>query len=522
MGSCSVVSGAFAFLVSVTFGFPPLVESHGLGESNALDRAREMTLEGMRALYNFQVECANDKFDEAVRLEPRYPRPHYARTLPALWRAIASRSQADYEESLLLLSSAIEIGLRYLDEVDDEDPDVLTTLGLAYGYRTYIHVVNKSYLKAALDAKKSYDYFTEAIIADPQFYDAYLGLGVFHFAVASIPRPLQWLIGILGIDGDHDRGIREIELAARRGRFTAAEAKYFLIQFLPWYKGDFETSERLVDELIHSYPSNTVLLYAKGFLKLRQNEADQALTYFQRMKKVSSPYLSIINKFADYRIGDCYFRLGNYRQAKEAFLTFLEVNNGGQFEATASLHAGLAAELLGDRDAAIPLYLRAKNFSGSHGDDNHASRVSSRLLVSPLTLVDSLLIAARNLHRSGRYDRAVRLYTDILHTYSLTNDQRAEAVYRMGECLFDEGKLDEAEEQLRIVLGLSVTSERWVHPWAHFMLGQIAMMRKDYAAAKRTYERVKDYDDFDHSGWLNFRTEQELERLKNMNGIGTK
>lgn len=494
----------------------------GSADRATLERARAVTLEGMHALYNFQVDRAARKFDEAIRIEPLYPRPYYARTLPVLWRAFASRSQSDYEESLRLLTAAIDVGLRYLDEIDAEDADVLTTVGLAYGYRTYIHVVNKSYLKAALDAKKSYDYFTDALIADPQFYDAYLGIGVYHFSVATVPKALQWLIGILGVAGDRDRGIREIELAARRGKFNAVEAKYFLIQFLPWYRGDFETSETLVDELIRSYPSNTVFLYAKGFLKLRQNDVHEALSYFQKMKAVETPSFSIINKFADYRMGECYFRLGNYKRSQEAFLAFLEVNNGGQFEATASLHAGLAAELSGDREAAIPLYLRAKNFSGSHGDDNYASRVSSRLLVSPLTLVDSLLIAARNLHRSGRYDRAVQLYTDILHSYSLTNDQRAEAVYRMGECLFDDGKLNEAEEQFRIALGLNVTLERWVHPWGHFMLGQIAMKRKDYAAARSAYERVREFDNFDHRGWLNFRTEQELEKLKNVDGMGTR
>jgi tetratricopeptide (TPR) repeat protein len=522
MRSCGVFSGILAFLVSVTVAVPQRAEPDSPGGSTALDRAREITLEGMRALYNFQIERACEKFDEAVRLEPRYPRPYYARALPTLWRAFASRSQTDYEESLRLLSSAIEIGLRYLDEVDDEDPDVLTTVGLAYGYRTYIHVVNKSYLKAALDAKKSYDYFTDAIIADPQFYDAYLGLGVYHFSVATISRPLRWLVGILGVEGDRDRGIREIELAARRGRFTAAEAKYFLIQFLPWYKGDFETSERLVDELIRVYPSNMVFLYTKGFLKLRQNEVEQALPYFQKMKKVESPSLAIINKFADYRLGECYFRLGDYARAREHFLQFLEVNNGGQFEAAASLHAGLAAELSGDRQSALPLYRRARNFNGSHGDDTYASRVSSRLLASPLMLVDSLLIAARNLHRCGKYGEAIQLYTDILYRYTLSDDQRAEAVYRTGECLFDDGKFKEAEEQFLMVLDLNVTSERWVHPWAHFMLGQIAMKRQDWATARREFERTQEFDGYDHRGWLLFRTERELERLKDVDAVGAR
>lgn len=500
-------------LIVFSFLFLPFALG-GVLDRATLERVRLLTQEGVQALYNFQVERANNKFSEAISIEPRYPRPYYSRALAPLWKAFATRSQADYEESLRLLSDAIEVGLNYIDEVDEDDADVLTTLGLAYGYRTYIHVVNKSYVKVAFDAKKSYDYLSEAVNADPQFYDAYLGLGIYHFSIATIPKPLQWIIGILGVEGDRDLGIREIELAARRARYNAAEAKYFLIQFLPWYKGDFETSEKLVDELIKAYPSNTVFLYAKGFLKLRQQDITSALPHFQKMKEEGGSYFSIISKFADYRLGECYFRLGDYSRAKEAYLAFLEVNNGGQFEANASFHAGLASEMTGDREAALPLYLRARNFSGTHGDDSYASRVSARLLALPLTLVDSLLIAARNLHRCGLYDRSVQLYVDILRSYSLTNDQRAEAVYRMGDCLFDDEKFDEAEEQFRTVAGLTATSERWVLPWAHFMLGQIAMKRQDHATAKREFERARDYDGYDHRGWLTFRAEQELERLK--------
>jgi tetratricopeptide (TPR) repeat protein len=505
MKRCGVITAVLVIAAFVSFA--------GVLDRPALERARTITLEGMQALYNFQVEEANQKFSEAIGIEPRYPRPYFSLALVTLWKSFATRLPADYEESLRLLSNAIEVGHNYLDEIDDDDADVLTTLGLAYGYRSYIHVINKSYVKVAVDARRSYGYLSDAVSADPQFYDAYLGLGVYHFAVSTIPKTLQWIVGLLGVPGDRDLGIREVEIAARRAKYNAPEAKYLLIQLLPWYRGDFDTSEQLVDDLIRTYPSNTVFLYAKGFLKLRRHEVTEALTYFQRMKEVEHPHFSIINKFADYRLGECYFRLAEYSRAKAAYLAFLEVNNGGQFEANASLHAGLAAELLGDRDAALPLYQRARNFSGAHGDDSYAARVSARLLASPLTRVDSLLIAARNLHRCGLYERSAHLYTDILQNQSLTVDQLAEAVYRMGECLFDDGKLSKAEEQFKIVLGMKVASERWVHPWSRFMLGQIAMQRQDYAAAKKEYESVKEHEGYDHRGWLNFRTEQELEKL---------
>lgn len=480
----------------------------------SVDRARALTLEGLRLLYNFDIDRARQKFDEAIAVEPRHPRPHLSRALAPLWKSFASRTPEDYAEALRFMDRTIEISEKYLEEVDDRDPDALMCLASGYGYRAYIHVVNKSYLKGTWDAKRCYDHLTDVVSADPKFYDAYFGLGLYHFAVATVPRALRWIIGILGVEGDRDRGMKEIELAARKGTYNVADAKFFLAQFYPWYKGDFDASEKLVDELLRSYPGNTVFIYAKGFLKLRQNKITEAIPHFLRMKELGNRHFAIINKFAEFRLGDCYFRLGEYPHALDAYRAFLEMNNKGQFEAMASYQAGLASEMLGDREGALKLYRRARDFDGGHGDDVYSARQAARRLASPLTLVDRLMIAARNYHRRELYSHAVESYTDVLHGYSLTSDQRAEALYRLGESLFESGRLDEAEEQFQTVVGLPVSSEQWVMPWAHFMLGQIAMKNGDRLAAKREFEAVGEYESYDHKNWLTFRTEQELDKLR--------
>ena len=490
----------------------------GAPDRATLDRVRSLTLEGLHYLYDFDVDHANRKFDEAIAIEPRHPRPYMSRAFAPLWKFVVTRAPSDYEYALRLITEAIDVAEKYLDDIDDQDADALTCLGTSYGYRAYVDVATKSYLKAAWDGKRSYDYLSQAVNADPHFYDAYLGLGLYHFAVATIPKPLQWIIGILGVEGDRELGIREIELAARKGIYNSPEAKYFLVQFYPWFKGDFETSEKLIDELLRDYPTNTVFHYAKGFMKLRQNNIAAALPYFLKMKELDNRFFAIINKFAELRVGECYFRLGDFVHARESYMAFLAVNGHNQFEALASYHAGLAAELLGDRASALPLYLRAKNLDAVHGDDVYAARHAAKLLASPLSLVDSLLIAARNFHRSGAYNKALDMYSDIVGRYALTDDQRAETLYRMGECFYDQDKYDEAAEQFHNVLRLNVRSEQWVMPWAHFMLGQIALKKKDTATAKKEFELVSDYDNYDHKNWLNFRTEQELEKMKNVNG----
>jgi tetratricopeptide (TPR) repeat protein len=502
------IVGLFVLLLSVAHGGAPGKET--------LDRSRTVTLEGMRFLYNFNVARAHERFAEAIELAPNYPRPYLALALAPLWKSFVTRSDSDHATAVRMLTETIAIAHRYLDEVDARDADVLTCLGTAYGYRTYISFVQKSYVRAAWDAKRCYDYLVEATRANPQFADPYLGLGLYHFSVASIPKPLQWLMSILGVDGDRDLGLREVERAAQKGTYNSVEAKFFLIQFLPWYKGDFETSEAMADELIRTYPSNTVFLYVKGFMKQRRGNLEEAMRYFLRMKSVANPYFAVINKFAELRLGECYFRLGEYAKARDAYLAFLSMNNRGQFEAVAAYHAGLCVELLGDREGALPHYSRAKGFESAHGDDIYSARHAGLRLVSPMTLVDSLMVVARNFHRRNMIPTALETYTDLLARYTLTNDQRAEIVFRMGDCYYDADRYDEAAEQFRSALELKVLNERWVIPWSHFMLGQIALKKGDLVAARREFERVNDFDNYDHKNWLTFRAEREIEKMNNV------
>jgi len=477
------------------------------------ERARALVFDGMQQLYNFDVGGADEKFREAIAAAPRYPRAYLSRALAPLWKSFVSRADTDYENALRLLTEAIDTATSYLDEVNGNDADALVCLGTAYGYRTYVHFVRKSYLNAAWDARQCYGYLADAVEADSECYDAYLGLGLYHFSVATIPKPLQWIMGILGVEGNRDLGVREMELTAKNGTFHAVEARFFLVQLYPWYKGDFETSEKMADELIREYPANTVFLYVKGFMELRREDVAGAMPYFLRMKEVENPYFTIINKFAEYRLGDCYFRLGNYVRSKTAYLAFLRMNNGSQFEAVASYQAGLAAEMLGDRESALPLYRRAKSFQGEHGDDIYAARHAGKLLLAPLSMVDSLIIVGRNYSRLGRPGKAVEVYTELLTAYSMNNDERAEVVYRLAECYYDEDRFDDAAEQFRVVTGLKVNLEVWVLPWSHYMLGQIALKKGDVTAAKQEFAYVDEYDGYDHKNWLTFRVERQLEKL---------
>ncbi len=248
------MKGFVAGVLFVSLSSPILVAR---SDHPSPERVRALTLEGLHYLYNFDVEKANERFNQAIAANPHHPRPQVSRIMAPLWKFLVTRADSDFQEVTRLTTECIDLAEKYL-ESNENDADALTCLGTAYGFRAYVHAVDKSYLKAAWDGRQSYGYLADAVRADPQFYDAYLWLGLYHFAVGRIPKALQWIVGILGIEGDRDLGVREIEVAARKSIYNSPEAKYFLVQFYPWYKGDFDAGEKVVDELLRDFRSNAV------------------------------------------------------------------------------------------------------------------------------------------------------------------------------------------------------------------------------------------------------------------------
>ena len=88
----------------------------------------------------------------------------------------------------------------------------------------------ENFLDAVWATKKSESYLSEVMEINPKKNDAYLGLGLYNFAVAQIPSSFKWALNLAGISGDKETGVKYIEIAAENGNYAKVEAQYYLSQ----------------------------------------------------------------------------------------------------------------------------------------------------------------------------------------------------------------------------------------------------------------------------------------------------
>lgn len=478
-----------------------------------LERVQTLTLDGLHHAYNFDFRAADQRFDEAIHFEPLHPRPYVGKATVIAWRYLLGRNDTDKEAFLASADRAIEVAEKYEDTFG-ETADAHICLGTLYAYRSFVHGRSKSYLKGAWDGKKSFDYFSGALNLDAHAYDAYLGLGLFHYFTAFIPKPLQWIVAVMGIRGDSELGMKELRIAASKGTYGKVESQYYLAQFLPWHDGDFDSGEKIIGDLHRQYPSNTLIAFTRAAWEIRRNDVATAKERLISIVDNTDERLAGVKSYAVYKLAECYYRLGDYPRARARYREFLENYQDEIYVATANYRMGVCYELEGNRDSALPRYRKAAKAARMFGDDAYASRRAELRIVSRLAPSDTMALAAQNALRSGNYDRAILLYAKVQSIVAPTDELQAEADFGTGEALYEKGEYNESLARLERASRAAPVRERWLLPWSHYQRGLAALKLSDSRLAKLAFEQALDYEEYDFKNWLEFRAKREIEKLE--------
>lgn len=480
---------------------------------NDLEFSKSLTQKGISYLLNFEFDQAQKYLNDAIKHYPENPQPYISKSALPLWRFLFSKSKTDYNEAIALIDQAIEHAEKFYS-LNKKSSFALTNLGIAYGNRVFLKIRDENYLGAILDLRKSYSALSEAIKLNPENYDAYFGLGLYHYSIGSLPKTLKWVVSLLGFDGNIEKGLREIELAAEKGVFQKIEAAFYLTQLYPWSYGDFDKAEKILNDLLTQYPNNQIFLYTRSVFRLNRNNTSEALKDLLTIQSQKSHPIPKLLSFSKYRIGECYFRLQNYNKAIEFYEEFIKEYREEVYLPQAVLNTGISLEFTNRRNEAIEYYSKAINSKSRYGDDQFAIERARRFLNQKIDEVDSLLIVARNLHKSGKYMDAVYLYDVKLKSRLIDPERRAEIYYYLGECFYDVDRLSEAKTAFEKIIDMKDIKLPWIEPWSKYYLGQIYLRNGNKETARKFFKDVLNYKNYQNERWLRYRTERNLKLIE--------
>ncbi len=349
---------------------------------------------GKQEIYHFQLDSALQTFKTAQREFPGYPHGYFYEAY--VTTILFSQDKTNPELDSLLhvtVERSIQVGESYEDRTDGS-AEAIYYLGLSHGIMGIYHVINRSYLNGYFHGKKGKNYLEKVVRVDSTYYDAYLGLGIFHYYVDLLPGVIQFFAKILGFEGDRQQGMREIRLTAERGNYFQLEARFARAIIRYFLEGERTESVRTFLELENSYPDNPALTLLLGYYHRRQGRMVQAISYFSGVPDSYTDRLPQITVIKYYNLAVCFYRMNDFPQAAKylEILADSRLRKSQYYYAALAYYKGQLADLSGNRKLAEKYYTMIQD----NKDMQYWYHISGMFRKYPMDSLLSAYVRAKN------------------------------------------------------------------------------------------------------------------------------
>lgn len=472
--------------------------------------ASERLLEEGRAhLMGFRMPAAAEVFRRlAARPDGAVAAQHHL-AMVSLFKALASDKEAYYDE-FFERSGALD------DLLDDAPPGPWRAQVAASDALHRAMAAGKAdrRLKAAWAARSAFNGFEGLIERHPAFAEPYLGMGLLHFAVASLPGTYRRLLGMLGFGGTAEQGLEEMGRAAQGGRLNRELAQLALALTDVVLYQQPERGAQVLGRLYRQDPHSLLYALTYGFALIAERRVEKAEGVLRAAAARADDPAYFFLDFIEYHLADALFRQQHYRAAETHYRRYLARHQGASLRAVTYLHLGLAVEMQGRRSEAVRYYEQVTAARG-FPSDAAAARRARALQKTPMTALQRQLVRGQGAYDSGHYTQADLLLEAVLRHPAATADERAEAAYRRGRVQHAQQHYEGALHSYRLAEAQPGDPRAKWGPWSTFYMGLIHEAQGQPQAAATAFERVLAYErPFDYDEPLQQAAKAALSRVR--------
>lgn len=501
---------AFALVVLVSSG----VKSQDYGNIH------QLITEGINSVFEIDFPAALSKFQEAKKQAPNDLRGPFFESTVYFWKCLFSKNRNDYEQ-YLTLSDVLIKKCEDVTDKNENDLDAQFYKGWSYTMKAVAeYMMDRKMLAAASDAKdgnKSLQYVVEK---NPNYYDAYMGLGIFNYMTSMIPRKLQWLTGILGFSGDRETGRKQLEMASEKGLYTNTEAKFYLT-LLSWREENYTSAEGYANQLKDAHPNSPAIWMLWGLLLTQQDKMTEAIGAYEKALALNKDKQSdIVFKTVYGAISNAYFKTNQFDKASDFGKKYMAYTNKDDNVNNRLYSIGVSLELLGKRSEAVEYYKQAKtDFKEDNEWEKFWLRKLNERVSKPLSQLDSFMIASDNNRSVSNFSASISDLESVRKLASVTgagnDDITVQVNHGLGQVYFKQKDYNKAIEFFKLNLPLNPANEKWLVPDSYFQIGRCYLKLGNRTEAEHYFDLALAIDyDYDFKDSMDGKVKNELTKQK--------
>lgn len=448
---------------------------------------------GLTALYNFNFKTAEKKFDDIIKNDPENPAGYHYKSISSLWFYLDSKNEYDLNNFYAFTDTAIEKAEIFLER-DSSDVFMLYILGSVYANRTFAFTRDENYFDAVFAASKFYSYFNDLLTIDSVYFDAYMGKGLYNFAISQAPQTWSWALSLSGMTGDKQAGLDYLEIAAKKGQLSKIDAKFYLSQIYSEFLLKYDDAKKILDDLNAKFPKNLLFRYSLANLFFKKFDLVNASRIYKTVLLSPDTNFIQLKNYADLALGDISYSQGNYKTARDYYTDFLDFSTDDHFKGITALKLGLCHLFVRDSISAL-LYFDKTSEGKNDLDEDAYAKIKGEQYLKKLPASSELkLILIRNMIDAGKFKVAI----DSLEAFiglQMSDTLRAEAMLYFSEAYYYIGKFKKSLEYAVAVFNFD-DCELWVKPFACYYAARASKDLKNFIDAKLFIEYANNFKDY--------------------------
>lgn len=254
--------------------------------------------------FNEEFDQAKKLSQEQIKLNPNSPKYYYYLInikILEYYQRVAELDPEKRDEGRKILNKEI---IDYCESIVDKfDDNKLNTenkfyYGTIYAYLGRIYGIDGSWWSAFKSGLKSKNIMEDILKSDPQFYDAYLVLGMLNYYADRLSGITSFVAGILGFSGDREKGLYQLRTAYDKGKLTFGQSALTLIEVYASLEGNEYASLNYFETFLNRFPKNKRTLNAYCQILMNIGDLKKAETIIKNDKQ------DLIDYYAKARFND--------------------------------------------------------------------------------------------------------------------------------------------------------------------------------------------------------------------------
>lgn len=252
----------------------------------------ELVKKGGHLIYNIKPEEANKVIIEVKERLPNHPIGHLMEALNIAWQEMPIRTTSSvFPKHRAALDKVIETALALREENSDHQEGIFFELS-ARGLLAEYYAKEGSYLKALGESRKMYSLMKKCFEYAEENVEFAFQIGLYNYFREMYPqrhpiyKPFMWVFR----SGSIEKGLAQMNDAAKNGNLTKIEAHLYLSYIYIRYENDPDKAEGYLNNLVNEYPNNPYFKTKLIECLVLKEEYESALPSIDTLQTKADPY----------------------------------------------------------------------------------------------------------------------------------------------------------------------------------------------------------------------------------------